>query len=107
MDNLTRWLVGKYGSVLHIRSEISPQAVHNARNHIDLEDHIKRSMSVELAHKLLNSKAAAFSELRVPGENIVFAAKLIALTDEEITSIVNAAYDAGLESKETLYERAP
>lgn len=102
MDNLTRFLVGKHGNVLHMRSELSPIAVHDAREHFDLDAHIKRSMVNELAHKLLDSKATAFSELRVPGENIVFSAKIYVMTEEEITTIVNAAYQAGIDSKETL-----
>lgn len=97
MDNLTRYLLGKYGNVLRLRSEVLHQAVLDARSDFDLEKHIKQSMAQELARKLLDSKSAAFSESRVDG-TIVFGAKIIALTEDEITAIVNTAYEAGIES---------
>lgn len=99
MDKLTRSLLGKYNCTIHLHSEISPDAVLAAREHINLEEHIKRTMAVELSRKLLESKAAVFQESRVPGENIVFSARIIAMTDEEVESLVHAAYQAGLDSK--------
>lgn len=99
MDKLTRSLLGKYECVLNLHSEISHEAVLAARSHINLEDHIKRSMAVELATKLLTDKATVFNESRIPGENIVFTAKMIAMTEEQADELVLAAYQAGLDSK--------
>lgn len=99
MDRLTKSLLGKYNCVLNMHSEISVDAAIAARSHINLEEHIKRSMAVELATKLLTDKATVFNESRAPGENIVFSAKMIAMTEEEADELVLAAYQAGLDSK--------
>lgn len=99
MDKLTRSLLGKYECVINLRSEISSEAVLAARSHINLEEHIKRTMAVELATKLLADKATVFNESRNPGGNIIFSAKMIAMTEEEAESLVHAAYQAGLDSK--------
>ena len=99
MDKLTKTLLGRYNCTVHLRSEISHEAVLAAREHIDLETHIKRTMAVDLSHKLLTSKATVFHESREPGENIVFSARIIAMSEEEVESLVNAAYQAGLDSK--------
>ena len=99
MDKLTRSLLGKYDCVLHMHSEVSAEAALAARSHINLEEHIRRTMAVELASKLLTHKAAVFNEGREPGENIVFSAKIIAMTENEADELVMAAYQAGLDSK--------
>lgn len=103
MDKLTRYILGKHGNVLRLHSELSYQAVLDARGNIDLKKHIKQTMAKELAHELLASKAAAFSECE-GGGSIVFDAVIIALTEEELTTIVNAAYDAGVESTGARHE---
>ncbi len=99
MDKLTRSLLGKYDCVIKLSSEISHEAVLAARTHINLEEHIKRTMAAQIATKLLEDKAAVFNESREPGENIVFSAKIIAMTENEADELVMAAYQAGLDSK--------
>ena len=101
MDKLTRSLLGKYDCVLHMHSEISAEAALAARSHINLEEHIRQSMAVELAAKLLTDKATVFNESRKPGENIVFSAKIIAMSESEANELVLAAYQAGLDSQNT------
>ena len=99
MDKLTRSLLGKHECVIHLHSEISYEAVLAARQHINLEEHIKRTMATQLATKLLDDKATVFHESRNPGENIVFSAKMIAMTEEEAELLVQDAYQAGLDAQ--------
>lgn len=100
MDKLTRSLIGKYECVIQLHSEMSHAAVIAAHPHIDLEEHIKRTMAHDLARRLLDNTSVIYSRRDEP-ENIVFTAKIIAMSEDDITTIVNAAYQAGLDSQNT------
>lgn len=101
MDKLTRSLLGKYRCTIHLHNEISLAAVIALKSQVDLEDIIKQTMASQLAKKLIEDKPAAFFTSTDSGDHIVFSAKLIAMTEQDADALVQAAYQAGMDSKNT------
>lgn len=98
MDNLTKSLLGKHNCVIQVRNEITKQLIIDTKTELDLQQLIKSTMASQVGRKLLEDKSLIFSSTEEDG-NVVMTARIFAMTEDEIQSVIDEAFQAGVNSR--------
>ena len=98
MNSLFKSILRKYPDVsLNVQCVVS-HGLYDAIPEVDIKREVNRRLAYQLALELLDKKSTVFSSPVGEYHDVLYDASVYALTADELAEILQAAYQAGVDS---------